>query len=769
MKPPLVLLLGIVATMLSSRALGSGEGPVVIHNKFLDVRADRKTGEITILAKGKPILTKARIGTGELRDKVSVIGRGNAHRGLININAPDFGNAIALTDDSPFAFIWIGIGNRTKTPMIVNRAPVFRGIAALTSSPDQIKVLGTGGLSSPDKRIGSYMWLTVAEPRSNSGIVAGFVTADRGSGVVFVENKDGQLELDSQVELGRKTIAPRVPDGPDTDVVLESFVIGYFDDVRDGLEAWANEVAKQNNIKLPRQPSGYCTWYHARASDEKSMVKQTEIAAKDLRPYGFDFLQIDDGWQDGDKSNGPRKNFTRIRTDGPYPSGMKQTAEVISSHGFTPGIWFMPFAGTFNDPWFKDHQDWFVKRADGSPYDTAWGGTCMDMTNPDARKYLHDYVHKITHDWGYRYLKMDGLSTGAGVTPQYVNLAYKDDHMGDAVFHDPSKTNIEAFRSGLKLVREAAGPGVFLLGCCAPQNMRSYGGAFGLVDAMRVGPDNNGSNWRGILRGPSIASRHYHLNGRIWYNDPDAVYVRNSITLDQARANASWVNITGQLFVVSDDFSKLTSDRLDVLKRVMPAHGRHARPIDLLEEEVPRIWHVADTRGPVRRDVVALFNWDGKSTWAADYPLDHIGLPVAKSYVAYDFWGDRLLPPVADRLKATLSKSSCLILAVRPVSNHPQLISTSRHVTQGMIDVTDEKWDAATQTLSGTSKLVPGDLYELRIATGGKAWKAASLDADLETIKPTIINDDGLVRVHLTVPPKEPADWHWAIKMTKTE
>ncbi len=549
----------------------------------------------------------------------------------------------------------------------------------------------------------------------------------------------------------------------------ELFAIGYFDDVRDGLEAWANEVAKVNHIKLPPQPSGYCTWYHARASDEKAMVKQTEIAAKELKPYGFDFLQIDDGWQDGVKSNGPRKNFTRICANGPYPSGMKQTAQIIDSRGLTPGIWFMPFAGTFNDPWFKDHQDWFAKRADGSPYDTAWGGTCMDMTNPDARKYLHDYVQQITHDWGYRYLKMDGLSTGCGVTPQYVNLAYKDDHMGDAVFHDPSKTNIEAFRSGLKLVREAAGPDVFLLGRCAPQNMRSYGGAFGLVDAMRVGPDNNGGSWKGVIRGPQIASRHYHLNGRIWYNDPDAVYVRNSLTLDQARANASWVTITGQLFVVSDDFGKLSPDRIDVLKRVLPAHGRHVRPVDLLEEEIPRIWHVTDNRGSVRRDVVALFNWDDKKGWDADYPLDRIGLPEAKSYVAYDFWGDRLLPPVADRLKATLPKSSCLILAMRPAADHPQLISTSRHVTQGMIDVSDEKWDTATRTLSGKSKLVPGDNYELRIATGGKAWRAVRVDSNLEMLKPSVTNDDGLARVRLTVPVKAPAEWRWSVMMAKSE
>ena len=50
-----------------------------------------------------------------------------------------------------------------------------------------------------------------------------------------------------------------------------------------------------------------------------------------------------------------------------------------------------------------------------------------------------------------------------------------------------------SFDDCLRLVREAAGPNVFLLGCNIPQNMRSFGGAFGLVDAMRVGPDTGSS------------------------------------------------------------------------------------------------------------------------------------------------------------------------------------------------------------------------------------------------------------------------------------
>jgi hypothetical protein len=754
MKFVAVSLVALLLPTAFARSLPAAEnGVATISSHDLEVRVDRATGEITILAKGKPILTHGWIGAAAAGEKVDVDQQLFPHGGWITIRNSGGSGTIGLFEVlTPFVAIVARRHNHGKEPMIVNHASVFQGRVAIAQNPGNLEILGTGGLTKPGKLLGSYAWLAAADPRSRNGIVAGFTDFDRGSGVVFSEETDGQLQLRASVDYGRLAIKP------DKECPLEAFAIGYFDDVRVGLEAWADMVAEKYHIKLPPQPAGYCTWYHAGASNEEAMVKQTEIAAKELAPYGFNFLQIDDGWQDGLKKNGPRKNFTRVRPDGPYPSGMKQTADMIRSHGLTPGIWFMPFAGTWNDPWFKDHQDWFVKRADGAPFDTPWGGTCLDMTNPDARKYLFDYVHRISHDWGYRFFKMDGLSTGAAVHPQYVNLAYKDDQMGEAVLHDRDQSNIEAFRSGLKLVREAAGPDVFLLGCCAPQNMRSYGGAFGLVDAMRVGPDNNGSRWDKVLTGPRIASRHYHLNGRIWYNDPDVVYVRSSLTLDQARANASWVAITGQLFMVSDDFSKLKPERLEVLKRVMPAHGQHVRPVDLLEEQIPRIWLVTDSRGGTRRDVIGLFNWDEKP-WEVDYPVDRIGLPNAKSYVAFDFWGNRLLPPVRDRLKVTLPPSSCMILAVRPESDHPQVVSTSRHVTQGMVDLLEERWDAATKTLYARGKVVAGDQYEIRVAQKMHGWTARAKFKPDTGYAATTGGEDGLTRLKFVSPIDGEVSW----------
>src|SRR5271168_1470783 len=101
------------------------------------------------------------------------------------------------------------------------------------------------------------------------------------------------------------------------------------------------------------------------------------------------------------------------------------------------------------------------------------------------------------------------------------------------------------------MIRDAAGADVFILGCCAPQNMRSYAGSFGLVDAMRVGPDNGG-NWESWKQAsPDFGSRNYHLNGRIWWCDPDPIYVRTNIPLASARCIASWNAIAGEMISLS--------------------------------------------------------------------------------------------------------------------------------------------------------------------------------------------------------------------------
>ena len=735
----------------------------ILRGERVTVTVDQ--GRYTIQAHGQP----TPFASGTLRNegairlvavKDAVFGSGQA----ITVTAKNgAGESLRVFPGLPFVLYQSIIVNPGAATTVFNKVPLMDAALDMGQPAAQLKTLGTGGLKPATENTGSYAWLAVADPASRAGVVGGWLTHERASGVVFSKANDGKLNLEARLEYGCLRLEPG------KSVPSETFMIGWFADARLGMEAWADAVAKHLAIKLPPMPIVYCTWYdnvHGSAGDATSLAELSAFAAKQLKPYGFSCVQIDDGWQMGDaKGNGPKKDFSAYNPAGPYPKGMKPTADSVRADGLTAGLWILPFGGTWNDPFFAAHQDWFVKKADGKPFDTAWGGTCLDMTHPGARDFVKGEIKQAVKDWGYDYLKLDGLSTGIGVRPQYVNDAWKEDELGDGVFHDPSKTNLDAFRGGLRLVREAAGPNTFILGCCAPQNMRSYAGVFGLVDAMRMGPDNGG-DWNGWMASPNYGSRNYHLNGRIWWSDPDPIYVRASIPLDSARCMASWNAISGQMISLSDWLPTLPAERLDIIRRCIPGHGVTARPIDLFSTSwPPRQWLVTDARpGHQRRDVLGLFNWSANPE-DMTLPLVGTGLPMADAYIAFDFWNNTLLEPFKDTLTLSVPGAACRILALRPLLPRPFLISTSRHVTQGIVEVKKEAWDAKTNNLSGVSAVVAGDSYELRVVTRApdhnwtlvKAVVAAADAAAGVTITTTVSN--GLLRAVIKSPLSRNVAW----------
>jgi hypothetical protein len=763
MRTALALVLGL-STAASSALAAPDAGAKVIRNQALVVAFEESSGLFTIqhTATGRTFVKDGRLsGTGGKAQVVTVNDRTFGEGQAIEVSYPSGGrDQMVLLPHLPFVLIRARLHNAGQEASSMNRLNAVSMRVDLGKPAEELRVLGTGGLTTPDRNPGSYAFLALVDPHSRNGIVSAWLTHDRGSGVLFSNVEKEQVRLDARIDYGRLNLAP----GMSADA--ETLALGWFGDTRLGLEAWADAVAKVYAIKLPSQPVGYCTWYHARASNAQRLAEQTAFAAEKLAPFGFRVVQIDDGWQVGARRNGPAKNFTAHRASGPYPAGMKATADDIKRHGLTPGIWFMPFAADHLDPYFKGHPEWFVKGADGQPYETKWGGTCLDLTQPGARAHVRGVAGRIAREWGYTYFKMDGLWTGTATKQVYVNSGYKDDGIGDAVFHDPDKTNIEAFRDGLKLVREAVGgvgrpapSDVFFLGCCAPQNMRSFGGAFGLLDAMRIGPDN-GPKWNSLVRGPTFGSRTYFLHGRVWYNDPDPVYVRSEVPLEHARLICSWVTISGQLNMSSEDYAKLPPERLDLLKRTMPSHGLRPRPVDLFDNDPPRVWLLTDERRQPRRDVIALFNWGDKAT-DFDYPLERIGLSEKQAYLAFDYWNNALLPPISGRLRLSVPAQSCRILAVRPVREHPQLLSTSRHITQGVVDVSVENWDDKNRTLSGKSRLVGGDPYEMRIVPGsaGEDWTVEAFEVTPADVRTTIKREGALVRALIESAASREVSW----------
>jgi hypothetical protein len=718
---------------------------------------DRSTG-LRFLESGQ-LLDAPVASTSLLSCRDAVFGKG---RQILILYSEGSRSALELYPELPFLLIKTELHNPGSAETDIRSVIPAQFSEDLKKPAQELRTLGTAGLNAPDKNPGSYLFLTLADPETRHGIVAGWLTQDRGSGVLFSAPENGTVTLRAQLDYGHLRIAPAAS------TRLETLAVGLFDDARMGEEQYADAIARHYGIKLHPQLTGYCTWYsnpHGAAADEKSIVELAKVTARELKPFGFSFVQIDDKWQDGKERNGPARRFYRVKPDGPYHHGIKPVSDQLKELGLTTGLWFLPFASDWKDPEFADRQHWFMKRADGTFYETPWGNTSLDLTHPEVQSYLSGLVNTI-HSWGVNYFKMDGLWTGSATEQIYVNDGYREDHIGNnAPFHNPKKTNIEVMRDGLRMLRRAAGPDVFFSGCNLSQNMRSLAGSIGLVDSMRIGPDN-GQGWRdyreeiasngsgSIITGPVRGTRLYFMHGRLWWNDPDPCYVRASVPLKHARLIASWVALSGQFNLNSDWIPGLPPERLDILKRTMPPHGVTARPVDYFDTIMPGIWLVTDSRQPVRRDVLGLFNWESRDRLIG-CTAAKAGLDPVKDYHAFDFWSNAPAPSFHGELNFDVPAQSCRAIAVRPTEGHPVLVSTSRHITQGIVDVTSEDWDSSKLMLSGRSRMVGSDPYELRIAglnDGSRQWRLASA---------TVAGRDIAAGVTITPKPASPAEDGW--------
>ncbi|MHC4178004.1 MAG: hypothetical protein ACYSWU_10885 [Planctomycetota bacterium] len=704
--------------------LRGADDVVAIDNGVVSVRYDVNSGAFSARREAKEFLQRGTFGdflpdaeakVRAVDDFPDSLGSG----GAIRVEHPSGRTAtLFLRGDKPFVFVRTSIRNSKKKPITVKQFTPLAARIDLPGAAKDLRTLGYDGLAAADQPKTTYMCLSVAEPKTRAGVVCGWLTHDRASGIALCRPEGEKVRVEARSEYGRLL----VPAGET--VFGETMMIGYFDDVLDGLELYAETIAKHYEIKVKPVPSGYMTWYHARALDEERMPVLAKWSAANLKRYGFDFLQIDDGWQvsrrdftthavDRPYASKPRFPDEPGRDKAPYSRGMKPTAEAIDREGFAAGIWITPFGWDHKRPAFADHQDWFVKREDGSVYAVSWGGDCLDMSHPEARKFVAEVVDRIANRWGYKFFKLDALWAGICAKQLYPDPRYRDDDFGDAVRHDPEVTNTEAFRKGLEVVRRAAGDDCYLLGCTAAQNMRTLGGSVGLVDAIRVGIDS-GRKWDGIVANAKVSGSVYYLHGRVWHNDADVLYLDEHFTLDQVRCWASWLAVTGNLYMVSNWLPGVPAERIEVIRRTIPNHNLKARPVDLFETSPARVWHLRHGEGESRRDVVAFFNW-GDRQQKIEVELSRLGLSPTHRYATFDFWENELTGHATgvSSLEMTVRPKSCRVIALRRM-DHPLVISTSRHVTQGIVDVVEEKWDPARSTIRGVSRVVAGDPYEIR-------------------------------------------------------
>jgi hypothetical protein len=126
--------------------------------------------------------------------------------------------------------------------------------------------------------------------------------------------------------------------------------------------------------------------------------------------------------------------------------------------------------------------------------------------------------------------------------------------------------------------------------------------------------------------------------------------------------------------------------------------------------------------------VLARFDWKGGGAPEQEVSFADLGLDPQREYVVCEFWTQSFLGRAKGSFKTPAQKpgNQLQVFAIREVREHPWVVSTTRHISQGGVSLLDERWDAGSMVLSGRSAVVGGDPHVLTVhLPGGLKLKSA--------------------------------------------
>lgn len=502
-------------------------------------------------------------------------------------------------------------------------------------------------------------------------------------------------------------------------------------------------------FKLP--PSGWCSWYYYYQEINEDEVKQNaKWVADNLKDFGANLIQLDDGWQGVGHGNATNRDWNTI--DKRFPGGMASLASFIKSQGMTAGLWIAPH-GQSDSVFVKKNPKVFLLRRDGTSASDTWEGRFLiDPSTREADLYMKNLFTRLS-GWGYDYFKIDGQPV---VVREFRN---KKEFM-----RKPQEDTDALYRRTLTNIKEAIGPEKYLLGCwVVPLE------GIGIMDGSRTGGDVL-LDWRGFMTALRATMQYYYLHNVVWYADPDVMLTRAPLSIDQVKAWATLQGLTGQALMSSDRMMDLSPERVEIMKRVYPAVD--IRPLDLFPVQINKhIWDLKVNHLNRKYDVISLFNYDKENRQSLSINWKDLGITADRLHV-FDFWNKEYLGAWESGISLVLNPASCRVLTLLPDNGQIQLISTNRHITQGWVDLTSLQFNAATLSYNGKSKLVKNDLYELRfVFPRGRNFRVKNFSANVkgEELPHTpfqIQNHDGWATVTMQSPENVESDWQVSFEET---
>ena len=508
-----------------------------------------------------------------------------------------------------------------------------------------------------------------------------------------------------------------------------------------------------NDTNFPSAPVVWSSWTsYYEAVTEADIVRNADWLAENLKPYGFQFVQLDDGYDRGETGQHYWiENWDRRK----FPHGPQWLTSYIKSKGLRAGIWLVPnaYAGAV-----QQHPEWYLRyKKDGSivkDYNTP----ALDATNPEAL----DYVRKIMttlDDWGFDYYKFDGEFA----LPLYIPGVDR------GKLHDQNVDPLVNYRTRLNMIRETIGPNRFIEGCPAGTPLNGIG----FFNSYFTGHDLY-ANWEGMFPLFSSITGSAFLNHLAVYVMPgegmevglkmsveEAEKKRPRVVLDtirerenpitgvgttdaEARTVVSWVALTGVVYPLASVMPEVPAERLELLHKTLPTMP--ILPVDLFSRgsdidwdtfkhttpntyihHYPEILDLKVNAAAGVYDVAAFTNWRSQPASRTISLAEKLGLSDSDSYVVFDFWNQKLLGLFRGKIDVALEPHDTRVLLIHQLTGHPQLVGISRHIT-GAFSLESSQWDPASRRLSGVSETIAGQRYALTVYVprGNRFLRAAA-------------------------------------------
>jgi len=502
---------------------------------------------------------------------------------------------------------------------------------------------------------------------------------------------------------------------PGASVYSEQLRIGLESDPLAAMDAWADAVHEHYKPPIwPKPPAGWVGW----AWVDPFFVEKYEDVVKRNAHAVRHRLKLDENdvpyvWvsvgniKDILPGNWLEWNYTT------FPSGPAALHQELDSLKFRWGLWtgFFWLSARLTDKVerLKDALLQYQGKPATIHHRDLGLMYVLDPSHPKTHEYIRE-VYSTYRRWGVRYYMLDFLDAMTGATP--------GTHPNDG-YYDKTKINgPEAWREGLRVIRETVTDDTYLLGSTGPSFQVT-----GLVNGMHLGNDygdgrplygpnkgfypgtfviNNPNWWTSHHTALLTMGAYSFFHRKLMIADTGSVMtIDKPIPLADAQITVTFFGINGSQLMMGDDVDRMDEGRMRMIRMVFPRLPQTPRPLDLFakaELDYPQMFHLPVEREWDRWDLLAIFNL-GDETLAKTVPLTLLGLEPTAPFAVWDFWNGRFQGLPQGSVAIEVPPRSVKLLRIARAREHPWLISTDMHVRQGQAEILDCQWDQNAMTL----------------------------------------------------------------------